>query len=569
MSENEEKKADNLRILVVDDNKDIHADYKKILIKAETKSDTSGLRGLLFAQKEVPEKDTNRGTFGTYQIDSAYQGLEAVDMVRSAQDKGVPYAMAYVDCRMPPGIDGIETIQKIWAIDPDLQVVFCTAFTDYNLEEIHEKLGITDRLLIIKKPFEPIVIKQTTASLITKWNTLLRKNIAEKKIVLLHDILKNIINSMPAILISVDPQGNITQWNNQAEMATGILEKAAMGKPVSEVFPFLEAHVSEIKQVVKSGNVYHYSGKMESINELNGKKKIRYKDISICPLSSAGSTAGAVTLINDVTELKKKEQQLIQIQKMETIGTLAGGLAHDFNNLLSGIVGSISIMEFKLFNNKPLPPEKIKQYLQTMKKSSQKATDIVKQLMSLARKEKEDVSFVSVNLDKSLKNILRVCESTFDARVVIDAKFPDESIIIFANSTQIEQVLLNLCINAQHAMTLMRSHEELWGGTLSITIKKADSTFGMKHPLAENQPYGCITISDSGIGMDQDTVEKIFDPFFTTKEKGTGTGLGMTMVQKILTDHKGFIEVSSEVGVGTTFDLFIPMQDSASSQACD
>ncbi len=264
-------------------------------------------------------------------------------------------------------------------------------------------------------------------------------------------------------------------------------------------------------------------------------------------------------IIRDMTEFEKKEQQLRQIQKMETIGTLAGGLAHDFNNVLSAITGTVSILQFKLAKPAAVPPEELKKYMDTIAQSGDRASALVQQLLTLSRKK--EMAFVPVDLNSTVKHIQKICDNTFDKCIVLDMKYSESPAIVNADPAQLEQVLLNLCINANHAMTMMRSPGEKQGGTLSVSLEKifADQYFCASHPEAQKKEYWTMSVKDNGVGMDPKLQTKIFEPFFTTKEKKEGTGLGLAMAYNIIRQHQGFVDIYSEVGVGSVFNVFLPV----------
>ena len=262
--------------------------------------------------------------------------------------------------------------------------------------------------------------------------------------------------------------------------------------------------------------------------------------------------------ITDITELKSKENQLIQAQKMETIGTLANGLAHDFNNVLGGITGTLSLLKFKIKKNNEFSNEKIIPYLSTIEDSTMKAADLIKQLLSLSRKEETTIETIDLNI--SIKHIVQICKNSFDKSIEIFSNNFDKPAYINADMSQIEQVLLNLAINSLHAMTSMRSSNETLGGVLSITTQKiiSDKYFKTIHPDATSANYYIISITDTGIGIEDEQINKIFDPFFSTKDNSVATGLGLTMSYNIIKSHNGFIEVYSKKNVSTTFQIFLP-----------
>ncbi len=267
----------------------------------------------------------------------------------------------------------------------------------------------------------------------------------------------------------------------------------------------------------------------------------------------------AARILSDV-EKNLLESQLIQSQKMETIGTLVGGLAHDFNNLLGGIVGSLSLLRY---NAKGIKEEELEKYLSIMENASGRATDLVKQLLSVA--SKQDLAMVPVDLNLAINHIVKISKNTFDKSVGIEYHFNEKPAVTNADPIQIEQVLLNLCINGYHAMTVMRDEDDQIGGTLTIDIRKihADEALMQAHHEAHKIDYWIISIADNGVGMNKKTMERIFEPFFTTKKNSRirGSGLGLTMVYNIIHDHGGFIDVYSELKTGSVFNVYLPVFD--------
>ncbi|MEI6205772.1 MAG: ATP-binding protein [Desulfuromonadales bacterium] len=275
-------------------------------------------------------------------------------------------------------------------------------------------------------------------------------------------------------------------------------------------------------------------------------------------------------VLRDITEQRKLEEQLRQSQKMEVVGTLSGGLAHDFNNVLSGILGSASLLRMQIDRGKEFSREQLCTKLDVVIELCNRAADVVAQLMAISRKQ--EASLAPVDLRNVIKNIFYICRNTFDKSIDIAVNVPDEQIMINADSIQIEQALLNLCVNAGHAMTIMRKEGDTHGGELLISMERRfmDRHFHIYHPAtAEDTEYWIVSVRDTGIGMDAKTVARIFDPFFTTKEKGRGTGLGLAMVYNIVQQHKGLIDVYSEPGIGTTFNVYLPALNSSATPSGD
>jgi signal transduction histidine kinase/ActR/RegA family two-component response regulator len=265
-------------------------------------------------------------------------------------------------------------------------------------------------------------------------------------------------------------------------------------------------------------------------------------------------------LIDD-TELHEKDALLVQSQKMETVGVLAGGIAHDFNNILAGIMGAVSMLKLKLPVLSDTPRDNVDKYIALIEKSSLRAADMTRQLLSLSKPQ--EMKLAPTDLCTSLQHVNQICLGTLDKVVSLSTDFDVESAPVNVDPVQIEQVLINLCINAAHAVTIMRPPSVPWGGNVHITLSRiyASAESHLLHPAAQNIDYWEVTVADTGIGMDAKTLTNIFTPFYTTKPKGAGSGLGLSMAYTIISQHNGFITVNSEPGKGSAFRLYLPVLD--------
>ncbi len=378
-----------------------------------------------------------------------------------------------------------------------------------------------------------------------------RRKEIERQMELMRVYLKNIFDSMPSVLIGIDPQGTVTEWNQAAVYTTGIQATEAMGKKFWELAALFERYKNDFQEVIHSRTPKKYS------RQPFHQAETRYHDVTLFPLVANGVN-GMVIRIDDMTEIELKDNQLRQAQKMETIGILAGGLAHDFNNVLSGITGTLSIMQYQLEQGQRLPDEQMREYFAVIEESAQRATEVVQQLLTLSRKQA--LSLQEIDLRQTVAHVVKLCNNSFDKCIEIETHEPAEPAMVQVDQGQLEQVLLNLCVNASHAMTLMRRNEEKQGGVMSVSIDRitADHHFITTHPEAVAQDYWILAVRDTGVGIDRKSLSKIFDPFYTTKDKEKGTGLGLAMAYNIIQQHKGFIDVYSEVGIGTTFNVFLP-----------
>lgn len=247
-------------------------------------------------------------------------------------------------------------------------------------------------------------------------------------------------------------------------------------------------------------------------------------------------------------ERRDLEMQLLQAQKMEAIGTLAGGIAHDFNNLLSGITGYTSLIKMQIAEDHPLF-----RAVTTIEQSADRAAALTKQLLGFARGGKYKVEIV--NLNDVVERVRALISRTFDRAIEIHVSPRPDLWLVEADSGQIEQSLLNLAVNARDAMP--------GGGKLTISADNltVGESYARRHLNLQPGRYVRLSVSDTGMGMDAVTQSRIFEPFFTTKEKGKGTGMGLAMVYGIIRNHGGHIEVQSEVGIGTTFRIHLPITD--------
>ena len=269
-----------------------------------------------------------------------------------------------------------------------------------------------------------------------------------------------------------------------------------------------------------------------------------WSDIVLSPLlDKQGNIIQVIESIRDVTEQKKLEAQLYQAQKMEAVGTLAGGIAHDFNNLLTGILGNISLMLLDTEASHPFYED-----FKVIEKLVQSGAELTRQLLGFARGGKYVVSAVDLN---ELVEKASVMFGRAKKEIVIHRKSQKDIWAIEADRGQIEQVFLNLFVNAWHAMP--------GGGELFLETENVKLDKNYLRPFkVKSSKYVKISVADTGVGMDKATQKRIFEPFFTTKERGMGTGLGLASVYGIIKNHDGFINVYSEVGKGSTFTIYLP-----------
>ncbi|MBF0559927.1 MAG: PAS domain S-box protein [Nitrospirae bacterium] len=293
-----------------------------------------------------------------------------------------------------------------------------------------------------------------------------------------------------------------------------------------------------------------HSVRFYAIRALRKDGKNVLMELSARLLTNANEdSVGIEGIMRDVTAQKHLETQLRQAQKMEAIGHLAGGIAHDFNNILTGIIGYYAIIDRKMKTDDPSRP-----HLSVIKDLALKAANLTNSLLAFSRKQVIDVKNTSINdIVFKMQNIL---SRIIGEDIKLTAQLALEDLTAKVDRGQIEQVLMNLVTNARDAMPN--------GGTLTISTQKQaiDENFVRAHHYGEIGNYVLISVSDTGIGMDEKTKEQIFEPFFSTKEVGKGTGLGLAMVYGIIKQHNGFINLYSEPNQGTIFRIYLPLAES-------
>ncbi|MCL5023920.1 MAG: PAS domain S-box protein [Nitrospirae bacterium] len=354
--------------------------------------------------------------------------------------------------------------------------------------------------------------------------------------------LSAVLQASPAAIVTLDSDGIVTLWNRAAEQIFGWTKEEATGKflPIMPEDEFGEFRGLR-ERVLRGESEF---GRETRRFRKDGSHV--YVSVSTAPLfDTNGDISGIISVITDITERKRLEDQLRHAQKMQAVGQLAGGVAHDFNNILTAIIGYGSLLQMKMDKDDPLAV-----HVEQILTSSERAANLAQQLLTFSRKQIIALKPVGLNgiVRRSEKLLSRVIGEDIEFRTYA----AEDETTVLADSGQIEQVLMNLCTNARDAMP---------GGGL-LTIRTGMARMSEEEVRARGYgkagTYAVISVADSGTGMDEKTRERIFEPFFTTKEMGKGTGLGLAIVYGIVKQHNGYIDVESGPGKGTVFTIHLP-----------
>ncbi len=343
-------------------------------------------------------------------------------------------------------------------------------------------------------------------------------------------------------ILTVDKSGAIERTNNGFRVLTGLDDEQITGRPLAEFI------LPEDRPLLASGVqlAEENAAQLLELRIADAEGAVRSLLVRKVPLFRNELFLGYQVICTDVTEFRKLERQLHQSQRMESLGTLAGGVAHDFNNILCSILGFASFLKKSI-------PEHHTFYkpLDRIEKSSQRAAELTRKLLSFSRGGHQEVKQIDVNA--VVTETVSMLKGGIDSSITIQTYLDEPLHPMVGDAGQIQQVIMNLCVNARDAMPD--------GGKLLIETShsRVDENFVKMHVDARVGRYIVVSVSDTGIGMDKKTKERIFDPFFTTKEKDKGTGLGLSMVHGIVRSHDGIIRVYSEPGKGSIFRVYFPV----------
>ena len=350
-----------------------------------------------------------------------------------------------------------------------------------------------------------------------------------------------------AILVR-DLEQNILFWNKGAERIYGWSAEEAVGKNVLQL---LFKHSSDALEAARSAVLEHgeWNGEIHQVRRDGAEIIVESRWTLV--RDENGEPTSILVINTDITEKKRMEAQFLRAQRMESIGTLAGGIAHDLNNVLSPILMAIDMLQMKATD------ESSKKWLDVLRTNAERGGNMVHQVLSFARGvEGQRMALQPKHL---IKEIVKILKETLPKSIEISFLLPDNLSLISADATQMHQVLMNLCVNARDAMPE--------GGLISIRAENmfVDENYARMHIEAKPGRFVVISVSDTGPGMSPEVQSRIFEPFFTTKEMSKGTGLGLSTALTIVKSHGGFINVYSEMHKGSQFSIYLPALTSKES----
>jgi PAS domain S-box-containing protein len=350
--------------------------------------------------------------------------------------------------------------------------------------------------------------------------------------------LAAIVESSHDAIVRTDLEGTITTWNTGAELMLGWSAEEMLGKSIEQILP--PERPGELRRLRTSVRQGVYVEPFETLRLRKDGTSVEVS-VSVTPLRDRHSRViGAASIMRDISANKRLEEQMRQAQKIAAVGQLAGGVAHNFNNLLTVVISYADMLARGLPGDSPY-----RDFATRIVDSGERAASLTRQLLTFSRKQ--PVRPTVINLNRTIGNLEKILATVLGAQVRIETRLGHDLASVRADESQLEQVVLNLAINARDAMPE--------GGTLTIRTANVNRSDSWDR---RTKPFVLLEMRDTGVGMDEATRAHVFEPFFTTKEVGKGTGLGLATVYGIVRSNGGVVEVRSERGKGATFSVYLP-----------
>jgi len=494
---------------------------------------------ILIVDDHAPNRDTLSGLLenNDYRLVEAADGPDALRLAMQLQPD-----LILLDVMMPE-MDGFEVCRRLRA-NPrlaEVPVIMVTALEDRESRIMGIGCGADD---FISKPYDHAELRTRvrTITRLNRYGRLLRERAKVEEASQKIREQAALIDLTTDAIVVLDTNGRVNFWNSGAEKVFGTTAEEACGRPLAALISTGDSARLD-KALTEARLTGEWRGDLLAIRP-NGDNVIAHSHW-ILLRHADGTERGILTVSTDQTDFKKLQAQFFRAQRMESLGALAGGIAHDLNNMLSPVLMAAEMLQTS-------PPEEVQLAMaRVIQTSAHRGAGLVRQILAFARGS-EGAERTELQPGHLVNDVVGMARETFPKTITINSRAAEELNLIYADPTQIHQVLLNLLVNARDAMN--------GSGTITVAAENRalDAAFAAQKPGAQAGPHVVLRVTDTGSGMTPEVLAKIWNPFFTTKPPGKGTGIGLSTVAKIVHEHDGFVDVTSQPGRGTTFSIFLP-----------
>ena len=569
---------------------------RRILVIDDYRATQEEIRGIL--EKPHPPA-TGCEAVGRFVVDLAGKPQLGVDMVGRALGEGRPYAAALIDGRAQGDWDGVATVPHLWRADPNLGIVVCVDGADTAWQEPVQALGESDCLVVLRRPFDAIEVRQLLCAVCRKWelDSQLRNAVGDleqavakrtaelrhhsDQLLDAHAYSRQLLEAVSSVLIGVSGDGRVTVWNGAAERTLGVKSDDALGRLLGDVS-------IDWDRAAVSGAISRCweQGCAVTADEMEFTRPDETRGLmsaTVNPVKAGGEAGRSVLIVaTDVTQQKVLQGQLAQAQKLESIGQLAAGIAHEINTPTQFVSDNTRFVQKAFPKLKDLlvkygqlldavrggaaPPElideldsairtaKLSFLLEQMPEAIADALEGLERVSRIVRAMKDfshpgEDDMCEADLNHAIESTITVARNEWkyvaEMALDLDPELPPVPCVV----GDFNQVILNMVVNAAHAIADVVGDGSRGKGTITVSTRGLDQAVE-------------IRISDTGTGIAEAHRSKVFDHFFTTKEVGKGTGQGLAIAHSVVTEkHGGSIALESEVGQGTTFIIRLPIHE--------